>query len=211
MPTLPQFTIDRAATIHAISPYVSDNLREDQALGDLVDLSRLHQAITIPENVNIHCEHSSSRGTQQLRIVLSDLADRERVGVTRSFPLGEILRGPDSTESVAAAIERIVSHANELLPTLHALTLGRERIEHEIDYQDPKNLITLLTDRGCTILDEQTVARRVQEEPGPLYYGDIDVCDDALDWSRSGGAWADRLEDELVQAGAVRRESEQAA
>jgi hypothetical protein len=46
----------------------------------------------------------------------------------------------------------------------------------------------------------------VGEEPGPLYYGDIDVCDDALDWSSSGGPWANRLEDKLVQIGAIKRE-----
>jgi hypothetical protein len=203
--TISQFTIDHAATVRVARPFVSENRGEEPVpLADLVDLTRLHEAFSIPEGVCIDCEQSCSRGLQRLRIVLSNVHDRDRVGVSRSFHLREIISDPESAESLALAIGRIIAHANELLPALLALKLGTDRIEQEVDYRDPKNLLLLLEDRGCTILDEPALARVVDEDPGPIYYGDLDLSDDGRSWDLSGGPWADRLEAKLVQLGAIR-------
>jgi hypothetical protein len=201
-----QFTIDHAATVRAVRPYVCESRDgEPVPLSALVDLCRLYETISVPEDVCIYSEQSRSSGVQRLRVVLSNHADRERVGVTRSFHLQEIISGPESAESIALAIGRIVAHTNELLPALRALKLGTERIDHEIDYRDPKHLLSLLENRGCAILDGQAVTRLVGEEPGPLHYGDIDLCEDGGSWESSGGPWASRLEAKLVQLGAIRR------
>ncbi len=210
--TTSEFTLDHAATIRVVGPYVCENRGEDPVpLGDLVDLSRLHGAITIPQGVCLYCEQARSRGVERLRLVLGSRQDSQQPGVTRSFHLREIISGPETPESLALAIERVIAHANELLPALRALMLGFDRIEHEIDYHDPKHLISLLENRGCTLLDKEAVACLVAEEPGPLYYGDIDLCEDGADWALSGGPWADRLEAKLVELGAVRRENERPA
>jgi len=206
-----QITVDHAATVRVVRPYVSENRGEPVPLADLVDFTRLHETITIPDGLCVYCEQSHSRGVQRLRLVLNSVPDSGWPAVTRSFHLREIISGPESAESIALAIERVVAHANELLPALHALKLGKDRIEHEIDYRDPQRLVSLLENRGCTILDRQAVARLVGEEPGPLYYGDIDLCDDGGPWEVSGGPWASRLEDRLVQLGALRRENDQTA
>lgn len=205
----PKFTIDHAATVRVVSPYVSENREEDATpIADLVDLTRLHNAMTPPEGVVIYCEQSHIRGVQRLRLILSNVLDREPVAVTRSFHLREIISGPESAESFALAIERIIAHANGLLPSLHALKVGTDRIEYEVDYREPKHLVTLLENRGCTILDEQAVIRLGAQEPGPLYYGDIDLCDDGGSWDTSGGRWASRLEEKLIEIGVLRREDE---
>jgi hypothetical protein len=204
-----QFTIDHAATVRAVRPYVCESRDgEPVPLAALVDLCRLYETISVPEWVCIHSEQSRSSGAQRLRVVLSNHADLERVGVTRSFYLQEIISGPESAESIALAIERVIVHANELLPALCALKSGTERIEGEVDYRDPQNLLSLLENRGCAILDGRAVTRLVGEEPGPLYYGDIDLCEDGGSWELSGGPWADRLEAKLVELGAVRRNNE---
>ena len=201
-----QFTIDHAATVRAVRPYVCENRGEEPVpLAALVDLCRLYETISVPEGAGICCEQSYSRGIQRLRVVLCNHGDRQRVGVTRSFHLREIISGPETPESLALAIERVIVHANELLLALRALKLGTDRIEQEIDYRDPKHLVSLLENRGCAVLDEQPVTRLVGEEPGPIYYGDIDLCEDGGSWELSGGPWADRLEAKLVQLGAIRR------
>lgn len=207
-----EFIVNHAATIRAVRPYVTENRGEDPVpLATLVDLSRLQEAIAIPEGVCLYCEQSRSRGVQRLRVVLTNPDDRTCVGVTRSFHLQEISSGPESAESLALAIGRIIAHANQLLPALRALKLGTDRIEHEIDYRDSEHLINLLENRGCTILDRQPVARLVAEDPGPLYYGDIDLCEDGGSWDMSGGRWASRLEERLIELEALRREDEQPA
>jgi hypothetical protein len=208
----PKFTIDHAATVRVVRPYVSETREEDAtAIADLVDLTRLHDAITAPEGIVFYCEQSRIRGVQRLRLVLSNVEDREPVAVSRSFHLREIVSGPETAETFALAVERIVAHANALLTSLRALKIGTDRIEQEIDYSEPKHLITLLENRGCTILDEQGVVQLVAEKPGPLYYGDIDLCEDGSSWDRGGGPWASRLEKRLVELEAVRREDEQPA
>ncbi|MGH2904895.1 MAG: hypothetical protein ACRDK7_15135 [Solirubrobacteraceae bacterium] len=207
-----EFTVNHAATVRAVGPYVCENRGEDPVpLAALVDLSRLQDAIAIPEGVCLYCEQSRSSGVQRLRVILSNPDDRTCVGVTCSFHLREISGGPESAESLALAIGRIIAHANELLPALRALKLGTARIEHEIDYRDPEHLINLLENRGCTILDRHAAARLVAEEPGPLYYGDIDLCEDGGSWDTSGGPWATRLEERLIELEALHREGEQPA
>lgn len=208
MPTS-QITVNHAATLRIVRPFVSESRGADPVpLADLVDLTRLHEGLTIPDELCMYCEQSHSRGVQRLRLVLNNLPDRGWPAVTRSFHLREIISGPESAESIVRAIERIAAHANELLPALHALKLGNDRVEHEIDYRDPQHLVSLLENRGCTILDAQAVARLVSEEPGPLYYGDIDLCDDGGSWDLSGGPWASRLEARLIQLNAVQRDDE---
>ncbi len=208
----PKFTIDHAATVRVVSPYVSENRGDDATpIADLVDLTRLHDAMTGPEGVTFYCEQSRIRGVQRLRLILSNVQDQEPVAVTRSFHLREIVSGPESAESLALAIARIITHANGLLRSLNALKVGTDRIEYEIDYREPKHLISLLENRGCTILDRQAVIRLVAEEPGPLYYGDIDLCEDGGSWDMSGGPWASRLEEKLIELEALRREDEQPA
>jgi hypothetical protein len=208
----PKFSIDHAATVRVVRPYVSENREEDATpIADLVDLTRLQNAMTPPEGVVIYCEQSRIRGVQRLRLILSNVEEREPVAVTRSFHLREIISGPESAESLALAVERIITHANGLLPSLHALKVGADRIEHEVDYREPKHLVTLLENQGLTILDEQAVVRLVAEEPGPLYYGDIDLCEDGGSWDISGGPWASRLIQRLIELEALRREDEQPA
>jgi hypothetical protein len=51
--------------------------------------------------------------------------------------------------------------------------------------------------------DHAAVERLVREDPGPLYYGDLDLCEDGRSWEASGGPWADRLQQQLTELGAI--------
>lgn len=105
----------------------------------------------------------------------------------------------------AAWLQELGEH---LAPLLGALKVGVDRIEGEVNYSDPKNLILLLENRGCTVIDTSAAEHLVRQNPGPLYYGDIDLCDAGGSWEQAGGPWAHRLETELIDLGAARREPE---
>ena len=86
---------------------------------------------------------------------------------------------------------------------LGALNLGIERLESEVDYSDPANAVALLENRDMTVNDHAAVERLVRQDPGPLYYGDLDLCEDGSSWETSGGPWADRLQEQLTELGAI--------
>jgi hypothetical protein len=86
---------------------------------------------------------------------------------------------------------------------LSALNLGIERLESEVDYSDPANAVALLENRDMTVNDYAAVELLVREDPGPLYYGDLDLCEDGGSWETSGGPWADRLQKQLTELGAI--------
>jgi hypothetical protein len=105
----------------------------------------------------------------------------------------------------AAWLQELGEH---LAPLLRALKVGVDRIEGEVDYSDPKNLVVLLENRGCTVIDASAVERLVREDPAVVQRPDIDLCDAGGSWEQAGGPWADRLEAELIGLGAARREPE---
>jgi len=94
---------------------------------------------------------------------------------------------------------------DQLAALLRALQVGVDRISSERDYSDPENLVELLENRDCEILDRDAVGRAVVADPGPLYYGDIDACDNGGSWESHGAPWANRLEQKLLEAAAIRR------
>jgi hypothetical protein len=194
-----KLTLTPASITRTIRPFVSDRRDGPPPLADLSRICCQRGAITIPAGINLHCEQMPG----QLRVSLH--RDGEAIGVTRSVLLTDLIAGPEKTATLRRAIEKIIALANELLPALRALKLGTERIEYEIDYRDPQNLVALLENRDCTVLDREAVARLVAEEPGPLYYGDIDLVEGGGSWGESGGRWADDMERRLVDLGAVER------
>jgi hypothetical protein len=101
------------------------------------------------------------------------------------------------------AIERLGAQANRLLETLRALQVGERRLQDEVDYRDPAAVIGLFEDRGCEIHDEDAIRRLVEQDPGPIYYGDIDLGDDGHDWAHGGGRWANQLEASAGRLGAL--------
>lgn len=100
----------------------------------------------------------------------------------------------------AACVQDILARLGTLL---HALNLGIDRIENEIDYSYPANVQQLLENREWVILDQDALARAVTETPGPVYYGDLDLCDSGGSWEQTGGPWADFLEKRLSDSGAI--------
>jgi hypothetical protein len=208
--TTAAISLNREATIRAVRPFLPEHRSEGEPvpLAALFDIARLRDAVTLPQDTTLYFEQSRQKSVERVRVVLLDRRQDPPVGVTRVYDLLEITAQPETAESVTRAIERLVARANELLPALGALKLGMDRVEQEIDYSDPKNLVTLLEDRDCTVLDPEAVARLVAEEPGPLYYGDIDLQEDGADWCNGGGPWANRMESKLVEFGAVRRLNE---
>jgi len=86
---------------------------------------------------------------------------------------------------------------------LSALNLGIERLEGEVDYSNPANAVILLENRDLNVLDHAAVERLVRENPGPLYYGDLDLCENGGSWEDSGGPWADQLQKQLAELGAI--------
>lgn len=201
-----QIIFDYAATVRLVRSLIAKSpSKEPVSLADIVECCVVHATIVTPTGVSMWCEQRCVGGVQLLRLVIHNVPDCGRTALTRSFDRGELISGRESAESIALAIQRIVGYANELFSKSQALKVGMERIELEIDYRDPQNLIILMENRGCAILDQSCVARLVAEEPGPLYYGDIDLCEDGGSWALSGGPWASRLEEKLQRLGALER------
>jgi hypothetical protein len=123
--------------------------------------------------------------------------------VTRDYDRQTLPTSELRPNGVIGAVEKLLDDANEVLLALRALRLGKERVEYETDYSDPKNLITLLENRACVVLHRDTVSRLVAEKPGPIYYGDIDLVEDRGCWGDSGGRWADEMERRLIELKAV--------
>jgi hypothetical protein len=192
-----KLTLTPASIKAAIRPFISEGRDGPPPLADLTRICCQRRAITIPAGIILRCEQIPGR----VRVSLH--RDGDTIGVTRSILLGELMAGPETTRTVRRAIEKIVSLANELVQALVALKLGTERVEYEIDYSDPANLVTLLENRDCVVLDRKAVASLVAQEPGPRYYGDIDLGEDEASWERGGALWANRLEAELIRSGAV--------
>jgi hypothetical protein len=105
----------------------------------------------------------------------------------------------------AVWLRDFLQRVSALLPALHR---GIERIDGEIDYSYPANLQVLLENREYTILDPTAIVRLVGEDPGPMYYGDLNLCEEGGSWEQTGGPWADRLEQRLIDLGAIRKSAE---
>lgn len=93
-----------------------------------------------------------------------------------------------------------LERVSALLPALHR---GIERIDGEIDYSFPANLTVLLENREYDIIDPDAIIRLVGQDPGPMYYGDLDLCEQGGTWEQTGGPWADRLQRQLLDLGAI--------
>lgn len=197
-----RITYGRQAIARTLQQYVKPG-REPMRIASLFDLCCAHDAVEIPDRFAVYCEQSRKQGVTRLRLIVAGSERKPPIGVTRLFDLNEIAPAPENVDSAARAVKRIVREANDLLAARQALEIGLRRVKEEVDYSDPKNLIELLTDRGCTILDEDAVGEVVATEPGPLYYGDIELDADGSTWEQAGGPWADRLQAQLVRRGAV--------
>jgi hypothetical protein len=203
-----EFTLNHAAAVRSLDRYTRrepGSLRRRMIpLPDLFDVLLAVGAITRPEYVSIAVEERSSSPIERVRLILCDHRESPRIGVTRDYDRRALTTDQLCPNAVVDAVEKLLGLANEVLPALRALKLGKERVEYEIDYRDPQNLVALLENRDCTVLDHEAVARLVAEKPGPLYYGDIDLGEDGASWCNGGARWADEMERRLAELGAVR-------
>jgi len=201
-----EFTLDHSAAMCSLDSYTRREpgslLRQLIALPDLFDVLLRVAAVSHPEYVSIVLEEPSSGPVKQVRLILCDHRESPRIGVTREYDRGALPTSKLRANAVIGAVEKLLDHANEVLLALRALRLGKERVEYETDYSDPKNLITLLENRDCVVLHRDTVSRLVAEKPGPIYYGDIDLVEGGS-WGDSGGRWADEMERRLIELKAV--------
>jgi hypothetical protein len=161
--------------------------------------------LTRPECVSLTVEEHDSGQSERVRFVARDHRQSPAFAVILDYETRALVTGQLRPEEVPGAVVKLVELASGLLLALRAVKVGKERIEQEIDYSDPQNLIGLLEARGCKILDEDAVRRAVAQRPGPVYYGDIDLADDGTPWSRGGGPWADLIEERLLEAEAISR------
>jgi hypothetical protein len=162
-------------------------------------------AITSPSYVSIVAEEHRVGKADRVRIIVTDHRQDLAIGVTtdhdRDAFVTEGLTGAD----VLATVAQLTGIAKDLLAAHHALKLGKARIDGEVDYSDPESLILLLENRDCEVLDRAAVEAFVAAEPGPLYYGDIDLCEDGGTWENSGARWANNLERRLAEQGAIKQ------
>jgi hypothetical protein len=162
-------------------------------------------AITSPTFVSIDAEEHRVGKTDRLRIIVTDLRRSPAIGVTSDHDRAGFTTQGLSRAGVLATVTQLVGIANDLLGALHALKLGTERLQCEVDYSDPASLIILLENRDCEVLDRAAVEALVAAEPGPLLYGDIDLCEDGGTWENSGARWANNLEHRLAEQGAIKQ------
>jgi hypothetical protein len=107
-------------------------------------------------------------------------------------------------------LARLCRYANALYRDRAALVAGEEFIRERIDYSKPEHAIALLRARGCEIHDEPALRRLVERDPGPLFYGSIDLDEHGDNWAHGGGRWLDRIQRQAREAGALsRKESEE--
>jgi hypothetical protein len=207
--TKDKFTLNHSEAMRSLDSYTCREpgslLRRLIALPDLFDVLLRVAAVSQPEYVSIALEEPSNGPIERLRLILCDHRESPRIGVTRDYEREALQTNELRPNAVIAGIEKLLDHANEVLLALRALRLGKERVEYETDYSDPKNLITLLENRDCIVFHRDTVSRLVREKPGPIYYGDIDLVEDGGSWGDSGGRWADEMERRLIQLKAVIR------
>jgi hypothetical protein len=187
------------------------------SLARLFTFATQHNAVIPPHDIHVFCEQgrtdrpSTGCDVETLRLVVTDTDDHQHHGVTRGFYLADLTVGPKDVRRLAIKVERLVADAEQLIGQLRAMKVGTARIDGEIDYSDPRNLTDLLENRGCTILQHAALEHLVKVDPGPLFYGDIDLCEDGGSWEQTGGPWATRIEDHLVKLGAARRDPEPSA
>lgn len=161
-------------------------------------------AIDCPYWVSVLAEDHRVDAADRVRIVVTDHRRSPAIGVTSDHDRADFATEGVSTPEALATVAQLVGHAIELMGALRALKLGQERVACLVDYSDPESLIALLENRDCEILDRAAVEAAVTDEPGPLYYGDIDLCDEGGTWENTGARWANRLEGRLAEQGAIK-------
>lgn len=159
-----------------------------------------------PSGVHLELAGCDLSAPEKIRILLSD--DGTQCDERAITTIVNIAPYTDAGEQgfrtwATAALEQVAERANRLLPTLNALVVGEERQRSEVNYSDPAHALELLRDRGCEIHDENEIHRLVEQDPGPTYYGDIDLGDDGHNWEHGGGRWADRIEAAAARQGAL--------
>jgi hypothetical protein len=163
-------------------------------------------AITKPTGVSIIAEeHGVGKVVDRVRFILTDHSQDSAIAVTSDHSGSTFLTEALGEKQVLDTVAQLVGIANDLLAAHHAMKIGRERIACEVDYSDPANLIVLLENRDCKVIDPAAVQALVAAEPGPRYYGDIDVCENGGAWEDSGARWADKLERRLAEQGAIKQ------
>jgi hypothetical protein len=190
-------------------PLPGSGLLQMIGLSELFDRLLAEGAISRPKHVSAAAEHHRIGTLERVRIVVGDVRETPAIGVTSDHYSAVLPTDRLNPRQVLDTVEKLVDLANELLPALSALKLGKERTRDEIDYSDPKHLMALLEGRECEVLDPAAVATLVAEKPGPLLFSDIDQCAGGT-WEQRGAPWANELERRLIELGAVSRTDEPA-
>jgi hypothetical protein len=107
---------------------------------------------------------------------------------------------PQWSELVLA---RLCEYANQLYRDRVALRTGEEFIGERIEYSDPDEGIALLRARGCEIHDADAIRKLIAADPGPLFYGSVDLDEHGHDWAHGGGRWIERIQRRALDAGAL--------
>ena len=178
--------------------------RELFLLDDVFGLLTEAGAVTCPESVSVIAEEHRVDEAARVRIVVTDHRQSPAIGVTSDYARAEFDTHGISDQEALATVAQLVGHANDLMGAMRAMKLGQERVACEVDYSDPESLIALLENRDCKILDRAAVEAAVTDEPGPLYYGDLGLCDEGGTWENGGARWANRLEARLAEQGAIK-------
>jgi hypothetical protein len=173
-------------------------------LRDLFGRLNAAGAITSPDYVSIVAEEHRVGKADRVRIIVTDHRQDPALGVTSDHDRAAFVTEGLSRAEVLGIVGQLVGIANDLIGALRALKLGKARIDGEVDYSDPENLIVLLENRDCEVLDPAAVEALVAAEPGPFVYGDLDLCDHGGTWENSGARWANNLERRPAEQGAIK-------
>jgi hypothetical protein len=149
-----------------------------------------------------------SRGGGVVHIELRELAGApvERgvsVTVVPSLLIADDEFGFDKPQWSEVVLTRLCEFANRLYRDRVALLTGEEFIRERIDYSDPDNALALFRARGCEIHDEAVIRKLIAADPGPLFYGSVDLDEHGDDWAHGGGRWIERIQHRALDAGAL--------
>jgi hypothetical protein len=108
--------------------------------------------------------------------------------------------GPTWSERILTGL---CAFANTLHSEREALRAGEAFVRETVDYRNPDNALEILRARGCEIHNEAAVRALVEGDPGPTYYGSLDLDENGESWERGGGRWIDRISRQAAEAGAL--------
>lgn len=163
------------------------------------------EALRGPQAVELAVQATGQGESEAVRLLLTArLAPGRERTLTATFAPATFTAGhADSDQWPLRALSAMLRATRPLVDSIRALRVGEMRLRQEIDYRKPAAALRLLRDRECEIHDAAAIRRIVEENPGPLYYGDLDLDEDGNCWELGGARWANQIEARAAELGAL--------